>query len=130
MGKWFTPGFGVKGSFGIGNSRGWSEEWTPYASEHGDKDKPMLRPNGTPYWRMFTKWWDGNINAVFNLSRLIYGWEGYDVDKRMNQFILTIGFGWVHHYDKDLKDFPYPYGGSKNEWYGNLELQYSRFFTQ
>lgn len=130
VGKWFTPGFGIKGSMGIGNSRGWSEDWTGYTAAHDSKDTPHYRPDGTPYWRLYTKWWDGNLNAVFNLSRILFAWEGYDVKERMNQFILTVGMGWVHHYGDGIENFPHPFGGPKNEWYGNLELQYSRFFTK
>ena len=60
LGKWFTPGFGIKAQFGMGNSRGFTEIWTPYAV--GSKDNPMLKADGTPYWKLKTKWWDINAN--------------------------------------------------------------------
>jgi len=130
VGKWFTPGFGIKAQFGMGNSRGFTEIWTPYAI--GNEDSPMVLDDGTPYWKFKTKWWDINANVVFNISRIIYGWEGYGSEERFNQFFLTLGIGSVHHYDKELKSSKWgePYGGPKNEWYGNVELQYSRFFTK
>lgn len=130
LGKWFTPGFGIKAQFGMGNSRGFTEIWTPYAT--GSKDSPMLMDDGTPYWKLKTKWWDFSANVVFNLSRIIYAWEGYGSDERFNQFLLTLGIGSVHHYDKELKNEAWgePYYGPKNEWYGNVELQYSRFFNK
>lgn len=130
LGKWFTPGFGIKAQFGIGNSRGFTEIWTPYAV--GSEDNPMLKDDCTPYWKLKTKWWDINANVVFNISRILYAWEGYDSDERFNQFFLTLGIGGVHHYDKELENKAWgkPYGGAKNEWYGNVELQYSRFFTK
>ena len=130
VGKWFTPGFGIKAQFGMGNSRGFTEVWTPYAV--GSEDNPMLKADGTPYWKMKTKWWDINTNVVFNISRILYAWEGYDSDERFNQLFLSLGIGGVHHYDKELKNKKWgePYGGPKNEWYGNVELQYSRFFTK
>ncbi len=130
VGKWFTPGFGIKAQFGMGNSRGFTEVWTPYAV--GSEDNPMLKADGTPYWKLKTKWWDINANVVFNISRILYGWEGYGSDERFNQLFLSLGIGSVHHYDKELKNKEWgePYGGPKNEWYGNVELQYSRFFTK
>lgn len=130
VGKWFTPGFGIKAQFGMGNSRGFTEIWTPYAV--GSEDNPMLKADGTPYWKLKTKWWDINANVVFNISRILYAWEGYNSDERFNQLFLSLGIGGVHHYDKELKNKAWgePYYGPKNEWYGNVELQYSRFFTK
>ncbi len=130
MGKWFTPGFGIKAQFGMGNSRGFTEHWDPYAV--GSKDNPMYRRDGTPYWKLKTKWWDINANVVFNISRILYAWEGYNSDERFNQFFLSLGIGGVHHYDKGLenKDWGDHYYGPRNEWYGNVELQYSRFFNK
>ena len=58
---------------------------------------------------------------MFNLTRLIGGYEGISSSKHLNQFIASIGVGATHHYD-----LPY---GSANEWSGHLELQYSRFFS-
>lgn len=129
-GKWFTPGFGIKLQVGIGDSRGFTEIWTPYAV--GSESNPMLKEDGTPYWKMKTKWCDINANVVLNISRIIYGWEGYNSDERFNQFFLTLGIGGVHHYDSELKSKKWgePYHGPKNEWYGNAELQYSRFFKK
>lgn len=129
-GKWFTPGFGIKLQFGMGNSRGFTEIWTPYAI--GSEDNPMLKDDGTPYWKMKTKWWDISANVVFNISRILYAWEGYGSDERFNQLFLTLGIGSVHHYDRELKNSSWgePFGGPKNEWYGNIELQYSRFFNK
>ena len=130
VGKWFTPGFGIKAQFGMGDSRGFTEIWTPYAV--GSEDNPMLKADGTPYWKLKTKWWDINANVVFNISRILYAWEGYNSDERFNQFFLSLGIGSVHHYDGELKNKAWgePYYGPKNEWYGNVELQYSRFFNR
>jgi len=130
VGKWFTPGFGIKAQFGMGNSRGFTEIWTPYAV--GSENNPMFKDNGTPYWKLKTKWWDFSANVILNISRILYAWEGYGSDERFNQFFLTLGIGSVHHYDKELKNKKWgePYYGPKNEWYGNIELQYSRFFNK
>ena len=73
VGKWFTPGLGIKAQFGIGNSRGFTEIWTPYAV--GSEDTPMYTADGISYWKLKTKWWDFNANVVFNLSRLFF-WLG------------------------------------------------------
>lgn len=139
VGKWFTPGFGIKAQFGMGNSRGFTEVWTPYAV--GSENAPMHQSDGTPYWKMKTKWWDINANVVLNLSRILYAWEGYNSDERFNQVLLSIGMGGVHHYDNPQGDWGKNpiytadgraefYGDPHNEWYGNVELQYSRFFTR
>lgn len=127
VGKWFTPGFGIKAQFGLGNSRGFTEIWTPYAV--GSEDAPLYKEDGTPYWKMKTRWWDINANVVFNISRILYAWEGYDSDERLNQLFLSVGMGGVHHIG-DTDGWGEPYGGPHNEWYGNVELQYSRFFNR
>ncbi len=126
-GKWFFPGFGLKAQFGLGNSRGFTEIWTPYAV--GSKDDPLLKADGTPYWQLKTKWWDINANVMLNLTRIIDAWEGYGTKEHSNQFILSVGLGGVHHIG-DFDGWGEPYGGPHNEWYGNVELQYSRFFTK
>lgn len=130
VGKWFIPSFGIKAQFGVGNSRGFTEVWTPYAV--GSEDNPMYKADGTPYWKLKTKWWDINANVMLNLTRIIDAWEGYQTKEHSNQFILSVGLGGVRHYDKELKNKAWgePYYGPKNEWYGNVELQYSRFFTK
>ncbi len=138
-GKWFTPGFGIKAQFGMGNSRGFTEIWTPYAV--GSENNPMLKADGTPYWKLKTKWWDINANVVLNISRILYAWEGYGSDERFNQLFLSLGIGGVHHYGNPQGNWrtepPHAgtpegkaYGDPHNEWYGNVELQYSRFFTK
>ncbi len=127
VGKWFFPGFGIKAQFGVGNSRGFTEIWTPYAV--GSEDNPMLKADGTPYWQLKTKWWDINANVMLNLTRIIDAWEGYRTKEHSNQFILSVGLGGVHHIG-NFDGWGEPYGGPHNEWYGNVELQYSRFFTK
>jgi UDP-N-acetylglucosamine transferase subunit ALG13 len=116
FGKWFTPGIGVKAQFGMSNSKGFSEQenWFTY----GD---PMYTADGTPYWKKKMQWTNFNINAMFNLSRLIRGYEGKVSDELMNQFILSAGVGTVHQRKIEAQ---------RNEWSGHLELQYSRFFDK
>ena len=116
VGKWFTPGIGVKLQFGLGNSRGFSKEENMFI-----QGESMVADDGTPYWKTKYKWWDLNANVMFNLSRLFCGYEGINSDKLMNQFILSAGLGALHHYGISAQ---------RNEWAGHLELQYSRFFTK
>lgn len=116
VGKWFTPGIGVKLQFGMGNSRGYSKEPTPFT--YG---QILINSDGVPYWKTKNKWWDLNANVMFNLSRLFCGYEGIDSDKLMNQFIFSAGIGALHH-----RDIPQ----QRNEWSGHLEMQYSRFFSK
>ena len=72
---------------------------------------------------MKTNWWDLSINGMFNLTRMIYGYEGYNSPRLKNQFIMSFGIGGVHHMGLQGT-------GSDNEWSGHAELQYSRFFTK
>ena len=114
VGKWFTPGIGAKVQFGIGNSLGYSKERTAFT--HGEAH---TGEGGVTYWDAKNKWWDLNVNAMFNLSRLFCGYEGKVSDQLMNQFIASVGIGALHHRD---------IAAQRNEWSGHFELQYSRFF--
>lgn len=116
VGKWFTPGIGVKFQFGMGNSKGYSKEETMFAK--GDQ---LIADDGTPYWKTKMKWLDFSVNAMFNLSRLFCGYEGKESGKLMNQFIASVGLGALHHYGIEAQ---------RNEWSGHFELQYSRFFSK
>ena len=118
LGKWVTPGFGFKAEFIRSNSRGYTNPG--YGYRYGDI---MTNAQGQQYRKMKTNWWDLSINGMFNLSRLIYGYEGYNSPRLMNQFIMNFGIGGVHHMGLQGT-------GSDNEWSGHAELQYSRFFTK
>ena len=116
VGKWFTPGIGVKFQFGLGNSKGYTEEDNIFV-----QGGSLTADDGTVYWKTKYKWWDLNANVMFNLSRLFKGYEGINSDNLMNQFILSVGLGALHHYGISAQ---------RNEWAGHIELQYSRFFTK
>lgn len=115
VGKWFTPGIGARVQYGVGRSQGHSDFKSVFA--YGD---PFIE-NGTEHWRARTDWWDISAQAMFNISRLIYGYEGKDSEKLKNQFIFTVGIGGVHHFNTPAR---------RNEWSGHFELQYSRFFNK
>ena len=118
FGKWFMPGFGAKMQFtGFRSKENKSEE------VHNLNDNTYYDGNDYPYWNKTIKWWDLSVNMMFNLSRLIKGYEGIGSDKLMNQFIASVGIGATHH--TGLKK-----GQSSNHWSGHLELQYSRFFSE
>lgn len=116
FGKWFTPEIGTKIQFGISNSKGYSREKTYFT--YGDQ---LTNDEGVSYWKSKMKWWDLNVNAMLNLSRLFKGYEGKISDKLMNQFIASVGIGILHHYG--VKE-------QRNEWSGHFEFQYSRFFNK
>ena len=118
LGKWVTPGFGFKAEFISSNSRGYTNPG--YGYRYGDI---MTNAQGQQYRKMKTNWWDLSINGMFNLTRMIYGYEGYNNPRLKNQIIMNFGIGGVHH--MGLKGT-----GSDNEWSGHAELQYSRFFTK
>lgn len=117
-GKWFVPGFGAKLQMTGFRSRSdkWSEGFYTHASD------VYTDAEGNPYWKENIKWFNFNIDLMFNLSRLIKGYEGIGSPDMMNQFIASIGLGVTHPYD-----FPrYP----NNDFAGHIELQYSRFFSK
>lgn len=116
IGKWVTPGFGFKAEFIRSNSRGYT--LPGYGYRYGDV---MTNSKGVQYRKMKTNWWDFSINGIFNLSRLIAGYEGSNSPRLMNQFWLNLGLGAVHHINA---------GNNDNEWSAHAEFQYSRFFNK
>ena len=119
IGKWFTPGVALKLEAMRSGTRGYtSQEHNHYG--YGDLHHT---PDGFGYYAMKTEWWDFGASAILNLTRLIYGYEGFGSKKRMNQFMFSAGIGLVHHLG-----YAHSYG-SDNELSAHLELQYSRFFT-
>ena len=115
FGKWFVPGFGAKMQF-TGFA---SQEYKSVETVNTRNSETYYDDNGNPYWNEHIKWWDINVDLMFNLSRMILGYEGIESSKRKNQFIASIGLGATHHYDIPLVS---------NVVSGHVELQYSRFF--
>lgn len=118
VGKWFVPGFGAK--FQLSGFRSRADKWCEGFYTH---DSEMyIDEDGNPYWKELVKWFNLNIDLMFNISRIINGYEGKDSSDMKNQFIAAIGLGATHPYD-----FPrYP----NNDFAGHIELQYSRFFSE
>lgn len=119
FGKWFMPGFGAKAQF-----TGFRSKEHKSVKNYYTKDSEMYYDaDNNPYWKERIKWWDFSVNMMFNLSRLIKGYEGIGSDKLMNQFIASVGIGATHH-------MGFTGSGSSNHWSGHVELQYSRFFSE
>lgn len=118
FGKWFMPGFGAKMQFTGFRSKGDKSQKNYYCKG----SETYYDANGNPYWKERIKWWDFSVNMMFNLSRLIKGYEGIGSPELLNQFIASVGIGATHHMGVDH--------GSSNHWSGHLELQYSRFFSE
>lgn len=119
IGKWFTPGLALKLEFIKSDSKGYTE----YLTGHYGYGPIMLNKDGYPFRKMKTGWWDISGAVLLNFTRLFLGYEGYNSPKRMNQIMMALGFGGVHHTGFENSH------GSDNEWSGHIELQYSRFFT-
>ena len=117
FGKWFVPGFGAKVQF-----TGFRSKENKSAEVNDLNDKTYYDYDYYPYWNKTIRWWDLSVNMMFNLSRLIKGYEGIGSEKLMNQFIASVGIGTTHH--MGLKEHE-----SSNHLSGHLELQYSRFFS-
>lgn len=118
FGKWFVPGFGAKVQF-----TGFRSKENKSVEVNDLNDKTYYDYDYYPYWNKTIRWWDLSINMMFNLSRLIKGYEGIGSEKLMNQFIASVGIGATHH--MGLKEHE-----SSNHLSGHLELQYSRFFSK
>ncbi len=118
VGKWFVPGFGAKLQLTGFRSRAdkWCEGYYTHASDQ------YTDSEGNPYWKERVKWFNLNVDLMFNISRLIKGYEGDDSSELMNQFIASAGLDATHPYD-----FP---GYPNNDFAGHIELQYSRFFSE
>ena len=119
FGKWFMPGFGAKAQFTGFRSKENKSRMNYYCKN----SETYYDANGNPYWKERIKWWDFSVNMMFNLSRLIKGYEGIGSPNLMNQFIASVGIGATHH-------MGFTGSGSSNHWSGHLELQYSRFFSE
>ena len=118
VGKWIVPWFGLNLQFTGFRSKSHKSVDTDLYT----RDEPMQTDkHGNNYWQENIKWWDLGLNATFNITRLIYGYEGDNSPRLMNQIIASAGAGFTHHYGLSY--------GEANEWSAHLELQYSRFFT-
>ena len=117
FGKWFVPGFGAKVQF-TGFS---SKEYKSVETANTSGSETFYDGNGNPYWKESIKWCDFNVDLMFNISRMIKGYEGIGSSEMMNQFIASIGLGGTHHYDIPFES---------NVVSGHFELQYSRFFSE
>ena len=89
IGKWFTPGLALKLEFIRSESRGYTD-WMTGHYGYGD---PFIGKDSEPYRCMKTRWWDISASAILNLSRLFLGYEGYNSQRLMNQFMLAAGIG-------------------------------------
>lgn len=117
FGKWFVPGYGAKVQFTKLNvsAEKWRKGNFTYASEqYTDSD-------GNPYWKEKANCLNLNIDLMFNLTRIIGGYEGIGSPAMMNQFIASVGVGATF---PDL-----PGVGTANDFAAHIELQYSRFFS-
>lgn len=116
FGKWFIPGFGAKIQF-----TGFKSKENKHVESINTRgSKTYYDSNNKPYWKENIKWMDFNVDLMFNISRMIKGYEGIGSTEMKNQFIASIGVGASHHYDIPVES---------NVVSGILELQYSRFFS-
>lgn len=120
VGKWFTPGVGLKVEMIFSDSRG----YTAYEKGHYGYGDLITKADGSTYRKAKTKWRDISASAIINVTRLIYGYEGYQSPKRMNQFLFSVGVGANSHVSG------WTAGSSDEELSAHVELQYSRFFTR
>jgi FlaA1/EpsC-like NDP-sugar epimerase len=114
FGKWFTPGIAVKAEVMKSSSKGYTE----YLKGHYGYGDVLQNEDGTSYRKMKTNWTDIGASVMFNISRLIYGYEGYLSPHRMNQFMVNFGVGAALR------------GKDDNILSARFEFQYSRYFTK
>lgn len=116
FGKWFVPGYGAKFQFTGFQSR--ADKWCK--GLFTDRSDMYIDSDGKPYWKERIDWFNFNVDLMFNLSRIIKGYEGIGSPEMMNQFTASVGLGAT---------IPYGFEGSANDFAGHIELQYSRFFS-
>ena len=116
FGKWFVPGYGAKVQMTGFSSR--ADKW--YKGNFTNGSKQYIDKDGNPYWKEYVKGLNFNVDLMFNLSRIINGYEGMGTSKMMNQLIASVGVGAT---------FPFLEKGTANDFAGHVELQYSRFFS-
>jgi nucleoside-diphosphate-sugar epimerase len=114
VGKWFTPGIGLKAEVVRSSSKG----YTQYLTGHYGYGDVLQNSDSVSYRKMKTKWTDIGASVMLNLTRLIYGYEGYLSPHRMNQFMINLGVGMALRGEDD------------NILSAHAELQYSRYFTR
>lgn len=119
VGKWLIPAMGVKVEVGMGESQGFMDEKYPTPYCYGD----LISDGDLKYWRTSNKWMEVSLNGMLNISRAIYGYEGNNTRKLMNQFFFNFGVGFVHHLKTNEED------AIPNELNARAEIQYSRFFS-
>lgn len=120
VGKWLIPAMGVKVELSMGESKGFAGENSPTPYCYGDL---LTNSDNQTYWKTSNKWMEISLNGMLNISRAIYGYEGNNTRKLMNQFLFNFGLGFVHHLNPSDDD------AITNELSARAELQYSRFFS-
>ena len=121
VGKWFTPSWGIKLEGGKSRSRGFmdSQYDTPYT--YGDL---LTTKDGKSYYRHKIDWFDFSLSGLFNITRAISGYEGPNSQRLKNQFIASVGLGYLGHYNVPSEYFV------SDEFSAHVELQYSRFIDK
>lgn len=88
LGKWFTPGFGVRFEYSWINAKG--------ATQHHahDNGQPVPGKGGHGYWLYQQKFAASNLHAdvLFNASSLFFGYN----EKRVWNVTPYLGIGWGH----------------------------------
>lgn len=109
VGKWFTPGLGIKLQMQGFRAKGFSDQYNMYS--YGD---PFMVGDGE-YYKTRMKFWDLTVQGMANITSLL---GGYKPDRR-HHVIFSLGFGWVNQWGMNYDQ--------SHTYSGNMELQYSYF---
>lgn len=120
VGNWIFPCVGLR----LDYLRSKSQGYTLFLTEHYGTGPIEVNDQNIPYRAMETSWSSLSGNLIVNLTRLFGGFEGDYNSRHMDQLIASVGLGVVHHLGFQRGQ------GSDNEFAGNAEFQYSRFFTK
>ena len=90
LGKWFTPGLGLRLSYNGLQAKGASVQDIAFSTGK------TFNKDGATYYK--TKWNMMNLHSdvMFNLSNMLVGYN----PNRVYSFIPYVGFGWAHSYDR------------------------------
>ena len=94
LGKWFTPGLGLRLSYNGLQGKGASMRDMNYSTGNS------FNKDGATYYE--TKWDMMNLHSdvLFDLTNMLGGYN----PNRVYSFIPYVGFGWAHSYDSPRTD--------------------------
>lgn len=97
LGKWFTPGLGLRFGFDASSGNGLS---TLPNNFYVTDIKNKISKDGVTYYKQKIKYTHLNAAALFNLTNIFSGYK----EDRFYNFIPYVGFGWMTSKKSDSRE--------------------------